>query len=42
MAYLSMATTTENTLAVLEEAIENHGKPASIMTDRGFQFYANT
>ena len=27
--------TTENALAVLEEAIKNHGKPASIMTDRG-------
>ena len=33
--------TTENALAVLEEAIRNHGKPASIMTDRGSQFYAN-
>ena len=33
--------TTENVLAVLEEAIKNHGKPASIMTDRGSQFYAN-
>ena len=33
--------TTENALAVLEEAIKNHGKPASIMTDRGSQFYAN-
>ena len=30
--------TTENALAVLEEAIKNHGKPASIMTDRGSQF----
>ena len=27
--------------AVLDEAIKNHGKPASIMTDRGAQFYAN-
>ena len=27
--------------AVLNEAIKNHGKPASIMTDRGAQFYAN-
>ena len=34
--------TTENALAVLEEVIKNHGKPASIMTDHGFQFYANT
>ena len=33
--------TTENALAVLDEAIKNHGKPASIMTDRGSQFYAN-
>ena len=31
----------ENALAVLEEAIRNHGKPASIMTDHGSQFYAN-
>ena len=34
-------TTTENALAVLEEAIKNHGKPASIMTYRRSQFYAN-
>ena len=33
--------TTENTLAVLDEAIKNHGKPASIMTDHGSQFYAS-
>ena len=33
--------TTENALAVLDEAIKNHGKPASIMTDRGSQFYAS-
>ena len=33
--------TTKNVLAVLEEAIKNHGNPASIMTDRGSQFYAN-
>ena len=33
--------TTENALAVLEEAIKNHDKPASIMTDRGSQFYVN-
>ena len=32
--------TTENALSVLEEAIGNHGKPASILTDRGSQFYA--
>ena len=34
--------TTENALTVLDEAIKNHGKPASIMTDRGSQFYAST
>ncbi len=33
--------TTKNALAVLETAIEKHGKPASIMTDHGSQFYAN-
>ena len=33
--------TTENALAVLEEAIRNYGKPASIMTDHGSQFYVN-
>ena len=32
--------TTENAL-VLEEAIEKHGKPAAILSDRGAQFYAN-
>ena len=32
--------TTENALAVLDEAIKNHGTPASIMTDHGSQFYA--
>ena len=32
--------TTENALAVLEQAIEDHGKPASILTDRSSQFYA--
>ncbi len=31
----------ENALAVLDEAIKNHGKPASIITDHGSQFYAN-
>ena len=31
---------TENALAVLEGAVKNHGKPASIMTGRGSQFYA--
>ena len=33
--------TTKNALEVLERAIANHGKPASIMTDHGSQFYAN-
>ena len=33
--------TTENAIAVLEEAIARHGKPAAIMTDHGSQFYAN-
>ena len=33
--------TTENAIAVLEEAIKLYGKPASIMTDHGSQFYAN-
>ena len=33
--------TTENALAVLDEAIKKHGKPASILTDRGSQFYAS-
>ena len=31
----------ENVLIVLEQAIRDHGKPASILTDHGFQFYAN-
>ncbi len=34
------AATTKNALRVLDEAIKNHGKPASILTDRGTQFYA--
>ena len=33
--------TAENALAVLEDAIKNHGRPASIMTDHGSQFYSN-
>ncbi len=33
--------TTENTLAVLKEAIQHYGKPEEILTDRGSQFYAN-
>ena len=32
--------TSKNALAVLERAIRNHGKPASILTDRDSQFYA--
>ena len=35
------ATTTENALTVLEEAIKNHGKHASPITGRRSQFYAN-
>ena len=33
--------TTENAIIVLEGAIKRHGKPASVMTDHGSQFYAN-
>ena len=33
--------TAENALIILEEAVKRHGKPASIMTDRGPQFYAS-
>jgi len=33
--------TAPNTLQVLKEAIQNHGKPDEILTDRGSQFYAN-
>ena len=33
--------TAENALAVLDAAIRDHGRPASIMTDHGSQFYAN-
>ena len=33
--------TTQNALAVLDAAIRGHGRPASIMTDHGTQFYAN-
>ena len=33
--------TTDNALTVLKEAIAKHGKPASILTDHGSQFYAN-
>jgi len=33
--------TSENTITVLREAIAKHGRPASILTDHGSQFYAN-
>ena len=33
--------TTGNALKVLGQAIADHGKPASILTDHGSQFYAN-
>ena len=33
--------TSRHAVEVLEEAIKKHGKPASILTDRGSQFYAN-
>ena len=32
--------TSEHSVEVLREAIREHGKPASILTDRGIQFYA--
>ncbi len=33
--------TTENVLAVLDKAIKDHGKPASVVTDHGSQLYPN-
>ena len=33
--------TTGNALAVLREAVGNYGRPASVLTDHGSQFYAN-
>ena len=33
--------TAENAIFVLKNAISRHGKPASILTDHGSQFYAN-
>ena len=33
--------TTENAILVLDKAITKHGRPASILTDHGSQFYAN-
>ena len=32
---------TENAIKVLKEAMDNYGKPESILTDRGTQFYAS-
>ncbi|MDG6974176.1 MAG: transposase family protein [Nitrososphaerota archaeon] len=32
--------TSEHSVEVLKEAVKRHGKPASILTDRGIQFYA--
>ena len=33
--------TSERSVEVLKQAIKKHGKPASVLTDRGTQFYAN-
>ena len=33
--------TADNAIAVLREGVERHGRPASIMTDHGSQFFAN-
>ena len=33
--------TAENTIQVLKQAIEKHGRPREVLTDRGSQFYAN-
>ena len=33
--------TSQHAIEVLHKAIEQHGKPAAIVTDRGTQFYAN-
>jgi putative transposase len=33
--------TTEHTIQVLKQAIDKHGRPHEILTDRGSQFYAN-
>ena len=32
--------TSERSVEVLKEAVAKHGRPASILTDRGTQFYA--
>jgi putative transposase len=33
--------TSEHAVGVLKQAVERHGKPVSVLTDRGAQFYAN-
>ncbi len=33
--------TSENAIKVIKEAMNNYGKPESILTDRGTQFYAS-
>ena len=33
--------TSERSVEVLKDAVKKHGKPASMLTDRGAQFYAN-
>jgi putative transposase len=33
--------TAENTIHVLKQAIDKHGRPRELLTDRGSQFYAN-
>ena len=33
--------TAENTIQILKRAIEKHGRPRELLTDRGSQFYAN-
>jgi putative transposase len=33
--------TAENTIHVLKQAIDKHGRPREVLTDRGSQFYAN-
>jgi len=33
--------TADNALQVLKEVIDNYGRPESILTDRGTQFYAS-
>jgi putative transposase len=33
--------TAENTIHILKQAIDKHGRPRELLTDRGSQFYAN-